>query len=313
MGAAEPARAAGPRHRDLVLELAVQPVDVCAGHHVLQVGRKQFPPRRGDGVEGFGLLGKNVFPVRLLGMRGIDQNHSPVRRLAVRLQEQLAVHVVDHAIRIVADDRNNRPELGLALRQVADVQGVAVLPLAAFRNREDREPFVLGRLDSVETLRIRRVLIDQDVLGLRCADLVEIHLVVFVYRRLLLTLQWSGIAAVVETVAVPRHAGHFDPVDRVWQRLLGGKLHHLVLLPVRTAARDSVDGESGVPRRRERREPRRPVRRPGVGIDEHVRLAVHLLLDEEHALILEAFILPEEEVQAPCATARSISRSCSAR
>ncbi len=187
VGAAEPARAAGPWQRYLVLERAVQPVDVRTGHHVLQVGGKQLSTCCGDGVEGFELLRKNVSPVRLLRMRGIDENHSPIRRFPVRPKEQLVANVVDDVIRIVVDDRDNRPERGLALRQVADVQSVAVLPFSAFRNREDREPFVLGRLDDVETLGIRRVLIDQNVLGLRSAHLVEIHLVVFVYRRLLLT------------------------------------------------------------------------------------------------------------------------------
>ena len=51
-----------------------------------------------------------------------------------------------------------------ALREIADVERVAITALAALRNREDREPFVLGRLQRMKPLGVRRVLVDEPIL-----------------------------------------------------------------------------------------------------------------------------------------------------
>ena len=51
----------------------------------------------------------------------------------------------------------------LAFRQIADEQRVAVLAFAALGDRQDREPLVVGRLDRVEALRVRRILVDERV------------------------------------------------------------------------------------------------------------------------------------------------------
>ena len=94
-------------------------------------------------------------------------------------------------------------EAGFALRQISDEHRVALLPLAAVGHGEDREPFVFGRLDAVEPLRVGGVLVHQDVGRLRGADLVEIDLVVLVGRREFFALGRRGVAAVEEAAARP--------------------------------------------------------------------------------------------------------------
>ena len=51
-----------------------------------------------------------------------------------------------------------------ALREVADVERVAIIALAALGNREDGKPFVLGRLQRVKPLGVRRILVDEPIL-----------------------------------------------------------------------------------------------------------------------------------------------------
>ncbi len=123
---------------------------------------------------------------------------------------------------------------------------------------------------------------------------MEEHLVVLVDRRLLLALFRCRVAAVEEAVTVPRGAGHLHPFDRIRQGLFRGELHHLQLLPVRTAAGDAVDGVLRVFGRHERGE--RDRISPGVGIDQHLGRAAHPLLDVENALVLQPTVLSEEHV-----------------
>ena len=97
---------------------------------------------------------------------------------------------------------------------------------------------------------------------------------------------------------MPGDARHLDPFNRVGERLLRRELHHLVFLPVGAAARDPIDRVFRVLGRRERPEARRPIGRPAVGIDQHLWLPVESLLDVQHALVLQAIVLAEEEILA---------------
>ena len=132
---------------------------------------------------------------------------------------------------------------------------------------------------------------------------MEEDLVVFVDRRLLLSRRRRRITAVEEAVAVPRHARHLDPLERVIERRLAGQVHDLELLPVRAAARDAVDRVRRVLRWREDAQADRAIGRPRVRIDQHFRCAVDTALDEENALVLQSRVPAEEEV-------RSLARRC---
>ena len=106
----------------------------------------------------------------LVRPRWIDPHHTPIRRRAIRLHEQVTADVVDDDERVVLDRGNEglesrRPRrcgscLGL---QIGNIQRVAILALAAIGHRENRETFVLGRLQRVKALRILRILEHQHI------------------------------------------------------------------------------------------------------------------------------------------------------
>ena len=114
---------------------------------------------------------------------------------------------------------------------------------------------------------------------------------------LALRLIGSRIAAVEEPVARPGDVRDLDPLQRVVQRLLRGELDDVVFLPVRSARRLAVDRVLRVLRRAERGQRHRAgLRAPRVRIDEDLRRALESLLEVEHALILQAVVLSEEDV-----------------
>ncbi len=173
-----------------------------------------------------------------------------------------------------ADGRDERREAPGTVREIADMERIAILAFAAIRDGEDGEPFIFGRLQRMKPLRVRHVLVHEPILRLWRADPMEEDLVVLVDRRLLLPRRRRRIPAVEEAIAVPRDARHLDPLERVVERRLAGQVHDLELLPVRAAARDAVDRVGRVLRWREDAQADRAIGRPRVRIDQHFRRAV---------------------------------------
>src|SRR6267143_1453874 len=85
------------------------------------------------------------------------------------------------------------------------------------------------------------ILVHQPVATLLAAYLVIIYFLVFVLRRQCLgRVGRRVVPAVEETVAKPRNARKFCPLDLVGQLCFRPDLDHVDLPPVRTAARDAV-------------------------------------------------------------------------
>src|SRR6185295_6669781 len=92
----------------------------------------------------------------------------------------------------------------------------------------------------METLRILLVLVNQKVVRLRRADLVEIDGMKFVFAAELLALRRLWITAVVEAVALPRHTRRLHPLDFVRKLVTRADFHDVERDPVRTTLRDAV-------------------------------------------------------------------------
>src|SRR5262249_61556149 len=113
---------------------------------------------------------------------------------------------------------------------------------AAVADVEEGETFILAGKDAVETQRICLVLVNQRVLRLRLADLMEVDLMVFIPGRKFLALFWFRIAAVIKAVALPRSARDFDPLPQIGHRLARPHFHPPQFLPGRTARAGSRGG-----------------------------------------------------------------------
>jgi hypothetical protein len=187
----------------------------------------------------------------------------------------------------------------MAAGEIPGEERVAVLALAAVRDRQQREALVLGRVDDVKALSVGGVLVDLAILGLRRADLVEVDAMVLVDRRLLrLAFRRRRVAAVIEPVPVPGDPRNLDPFQRVGQGLLRRELHHLVFLPVGAALGDAIHGVLRVCRDGEGAQPDGAILRPLVRIDQDLRRTFEATLDVKDALVLRALVLAEEVVGA---------------
>src|SRR5262249_57091511 len=140
-----------------------------------------------------------------------------------------------HADGSVADLGHDGREGLLPFQNVTVENRVSLFAFAAVADVEEGETFILAGKDAVETQRIGLVLVNQRVLRLRLADLMEVDLMVFIPGRKFLALFWLWIAAVIKAVALPRSAGDFDPLQQIRQRLARGDFHHPPFLPVGTA------------------------------------------------------------------------------
>src|SRR6476659_1666506 len=100
----------------------------------------------------------------------------------IGLYQKLVTDIVDDVIFIIRDLANYRCEFPVALFQVHERDGVAILALPAFRNRKDAKTLILGNAHALKSLRICAVFINKSVLRLRGAELVIIDLLKFVLR-----------------------------------------------------------------------------------------------------------------------------------
>ena len=239
--------------------------------HVLEVDGEEPIADHGGLVERLRLLGEDLPPARLLGVGRIDRDDPPVGRVPVGHDQELVAHVVDDVVAVL-ERGDDRPKGAVGPGEVANPERVAVVPrLAPVGDAQHQEPLVIGDPGQMEPLGVGRIVVDQVVLRLRGAKPVIEDLVVLVGAgEGLGRVVGHRVAAVVEAVAIPAQPRHLDPSDQVGEGVPGGGLHDVIVLPVRSAARESVGEVFAVAGEGRRAEPDGAVGGERVGIDQDV-------------------------------------------
>src|SRR5258708_17881989 len=114
----------------------------------------------------------------------------------VRFDQKLAVDIIDDAIAVVADFRDDRRKSLFSFGQVFVEKRVALLSFATFANIQDRESLIVRDPDILKALRMFLVLINQFVVGLLCPDFVKAISLKFILRVDLFSFFMRRITAV---------------------------------------------------------------------------------------------------------------------
>ena len=244
--AAEAAGAAEGRQLHFALHFALEGIDIHAGGHVFGIAHEQLAAGAGHRSERLRFFGDDGFPVFPLRFFRVYEHHAAVLRAVVGADEELALHHVNDAVSKLARLGDERLEGRCGIGTGAVPQGVALLAFAPVGDVEEGELLVFRGEHAMEALRVGRVFIHQDVCRLRGAYLVVKHLVVFVFGAEFFARFRLWVAAVVEAVALPGHAGHFGPFDFVVQVLAGVHIAHVHGAPVAAAFRNADHGVPAV-------------------------------------------------------------------
>ena len=239
-----------------------------------------------------GASATSVFHAAFRRMLQRDGHQPEPRRVLVGQHvERLAV-VADHRVAGV-ESVEERLDRAAGLAEVADEDAVAVVgPLGL---RDEQKAAVLGDIRPEAPVGLVRPLVDQRVLLLQRAQLVEEDLLVLVERLERLALRLV-VAAVVEAGAVlePGGAAELGPLHEIRQVLRRRDLAHVPLDPVGPARRERVGHVAAVLGERDAAQRHRPVLRQRVGIDQHLGRRRERLRLVNDGLRLQTAVLRED-------------------
>ena len=295
--AAEAARAADVGQRDLLLVGAIQLHTVESAGGVLQVFGEEQATTGAHALQQLRGLWDDVLPGLLCGVLRVHLHEAVVGRVHLGHHQELARggHEVDDG-RFVVEAGLQRHPLGgrggdAARAQVVEVHLEAV---GAGAHVEGGELLTLSDTRAHVEVAVLRVLPHEHVLLLRVAQLVVVHLLELAGGAKLGALGGGGVAAVEEAVLVPGGPAELAPLQQVGGGLQGGEVVHHDLLPVAAGLLHAhghvavvvagADGAVGGGAGRVQR----------VGVDEDLVLAIKALAYVDHALVLQAAVLPHE-------------------
>ena len=191
-----------------------------------------------------------------------------------------------HQRRVVLEAFHQR-QPGRAVRfAVHDMQRVAVGPCAGVEH--DISAVLRGPCEVV-AVGLVVVAEDQLILFLRRAHFVEVHAVEGVLRTER-TAFWRGVSAVVETVLHPRGTRELHPLQHFPRRFTCGQIEHAHLLPIRPCRVAHLHHVPAVGRSPGQACRHRAVFAQGVGVQEHPLFGAFVVLDEDHALVLQPVV-----------------------
>ena len=225
--------------------------------------------------------------------RAVDVgHHETVARCAV-VGEQVYFPSYGLYRRVLQFHVGRHPDkLRVGLREVSHVEVVSGSCPALI---EEHHGFLLVHAHAVEAHRVGRILVEQPVFALRCAQFVVVYLVGGVHIAVFFAFRGRIVGTVIEAVALPRCPRELGPLDVVVEQAARDGIHHVELLPVAAAARDAVSGIFAVVGEGKSRQCHRPVGRQFVGVEEHTGVAFvsRTIHHVEHALVLQSVVLVE--------------------
>ena len=279
--------AADARKGHLAEAAALQIVDVDVVAGILAVRKEHLAVDKCHVLQNVFALGHHLLPVADARLVDVG-HHEPVAgsscigedidAVADVLDGRiLALHVVCHL-----------DELRAFLPEVAHVEVVAC-PCAALI--KEHHGLVFCHLHAVEPLGLHRILEEQHVVFLQCAQAVVVDFLHLVDVGELLSLLGCVVGTVEKAVLIPLRPRELAPLDVVGSgELAGGNVHHVDLHPVAAAARDGVGAVLSVVRERQSLEGYGAVGTQFVGVEKHPLGAVDGVHGVENTLILQAVV-----------------------
>jgi hypothetical protein len=249
------------------------------------------PAGQGDALEYVFGLRDDVHPVLALGLGGVDRDDLAPRCVEVGLEPQHGAVVAKQAV-LGVEVVQQRRDVPAALGQILEVD--PVLLLGALPDVDDQGLTVVGDHTGVAPLGLLGVVVDQFVLGLGGADLVEVQLLVEV--DLLQRVLGLGVAAVEEAAVVvgPGGAAELDPLEGVLHGLAGLHVQHGPGVPVRTTIGAAVGHVSAGLADRGPAEGDGAVLGPAVGVQQQLGLGVEAVGDVQLAVVPAAVVVVVE-------------------
>ncbi len=233
------ARSADAGQRHFAKGLAIDRINVDFAACILQVACKNFPADKRNTGHDFFLFRNNDRPVFLCRLIDVDFDQALLGGAFVGHHKQLVANVVNHIVTVVKcrDDVN---EFGSWLGQIFDFQCIVIG--GTFAQKQQKEAFILGSPSINTTFRMGWILINQLILALICAELVEIDLLIFVFRGKLFVGFGFGKSAVKKAIPLPGCALEFDPFQVIGDFFAFVHVHDKKFVPVRAAFRYAING-----------------------------------------------------------------------
>ncbi len=289
--AAETARRADPRQRDLAHQSTVEIILINAARSVFEISGKDRPSGRRRPLQQVFRLRNHICGHRHSGIQ-IDRHQPEVRRLRVGQHIGRIPDAIHDGI-VVRKALEERFERRVRHGQTLIEYLVAARPL---RSDDEEPPEVVAHKAREVAQGMRFIFINQPVFRLRSSQFVEIDFLVFVFRGVCARpLCRRIVAAVVEAAVSPAGAAELHPFDLVRQLLARSDLHHIDLDPVRPRPGNGIGCIAVVFREGDGIQRHGSVRRQGVGVEEDLRRTVEPFAVIQHALVLQA-VVPVEEV-----------------
>ena len=295
--AAEAARAAQPRQRDFPQRLARPAEELHRAAGVLEIRADELVAHEVHALERVRGLRDDFLPVRPLRLRRVDGDDAATRSLQVRVEPEHAAIVVHEAV-VGVEVIEQLHHRGIRSREVTVVDPVP--RVRALPDADDQKPPVIRDAATKAPVRLIAPLVNEHVVILRRADLMEIELLELVHPLQRITGLGRVITRVVEALPVlgPAHAAELHPLQMIPQIRARAHVAHLPLVPVRPARRKAVSHQVPVLAQLVAGERHRAVGRKFVGVEQHARGRLQSVRHVEHALVLQAIILGEKVAPA---------------
>ena len=193
-------------------------------------------------VEVLGGLRDDLAVVGRVGLAQVDGDDPPARGRQVRVEIEYRAVVADEVVLVVeVVDQID----GLAIRRLEVLVGHAVAAVGAFPGRDDHVLAVFADGSAETPVGVVGPLVDDLVLRLRRAHLVEAQLGVEDQALELLTLLRLGIADVEKALAIrrPVGVGELGPLQLVGELFAGGGFQHAPRHPVGARLAHAISDE----------------------------------------------------------------------
>ena len=249
------------------------------GFRVAQILAKHPAPDRADTFQKHLRHLRYHDPPRLaLRLACVDGDDLEARRVQIRAEVENGTVVVDEGVAriVVIQQFHHRP--------VADDLLVKhpVLWLRAQPHLDDEILAVFRHMTAKTPLRLILAFIDDRVLALRRAELVEAKLVKLILRRQSRAGLWLVVARVKEAAAVlqPGHTAEFHPLHHIVQIMACGDVTHADRRPVTPGFRNAVGDEFATLAWFVVRQRSRAIRRHRVRVQQHSSFTLQRLCSE---------------------------------
>ena len=157
--------------------------------------------------------------------------------------------------------------------------------------RQEHHRLFLIHVNTIKTLGMSRILIEEHILSLRSTHPVVIYLMAFVHIGELLAFHRGIIGRIIKAVTLPGGPGELCPFDMVGKQLTRLGIHYIKLLPITATSRNGIGRIFPVVREPYALECHRTVIGKAVRVKEYTLCSSQLIHHVKHTLVLQTVVL----------------------